>query len=139
MVAESFPIPTKIPVRRLRAPIETRHQFVAKTPKLCAITSEYGLMFGDQDYVDENGGYVKRRRRTPGFQPETQKIQVLHPVSLRSQKAILSLPQLYRICTELPEHAVLSYFPLFIFEVICWKSEMLRLVRTSAITALHRT
>ena len=60
---------------------------------------------------------------------------MLHPVSLRNQKAILSLPQLYRICTELPEHTVLSYFPLFIFDVICRKSEVLRLVRTSAITA----
>ena len=30
---------------------------------------------------------------------------------------------------------MLSYFPLFIFDVICRKSEMLRLVRTSAITA----
>jgi hypothetical protein len=36
----------------------------------------------------------------------------------------------------LPEHTVLSYFPLFIFDVICRKSEMLRLARTSAITAL---
>jgi hypothetical protein len=33
---------------------------------------------------------------------------------------------------------VLSYFPLFIFDLICRKSEMLRLVRTSAITALTR-
>jgi hypothetical protein len=30
---------------------------------------------------------------------------------LRSQRAILSLPQLYRICTELPEHTVLRCFP----------------------------
>ena len=75
---------------------------------------------------------------TPGFQQETQKIQVLHPVSLRNQKAILSLPQLYRICTELPEHTVLSYFPRFIFDVICRKSEMLRLVPTSAITAFNQ-
>ena len=30
---------------------------------------------------------------------------------------------------------MLSYFPLFIFDVICRKSEVLRLVRTSAITA----
>jgi len=34
---------------------------------------------------------------------------------------------------------VLSYFPLFIFDVICRKSEMLRLVRTSAITAFGRS
>jgi hypothetical protein len=84
---------------------------------------------------------VRRRRRMrtmPRFQQETQKIQVLHPVSLRNQKAILSLPQLYRICTELPEHTVLSYFPLFIFDVICRKSEMLRLVRTSAIASFTR-
>ena len=38
--------------------------------------------------------------RPPGFQPGNQKIQVLHVVSLRSQKAILSLLQLYRSCTE---------------------------------------
>ena len=82
---------------------------------------------------------VRRRRRTPRFQQETQKIQVLHPVSLRNQKAILSLPQLYRICTELSDHTVLGYFPLFIFDVICRKSEMLRLVRTSAITAFGRS
>ena len=31
----------------------------------------------------------------------------------RSQGAILSLPQLYRICTELPEHTVLYRFPPF--------------------------
>jgi hypothetical protein len=31
--------------------------------------------------------------RPPGFQQETQKIQVLHSVSLKNQKAILSLPQ----------------------------------------------
>jgi len=36
-----------------------------------------------------------------GFQQQDQKIQVLHLLSLRSQKAILSLPQLHRICTEL--------------------------------------
>src|SRR5260370_16113008 len=33
---------------------------------------------------------------------------------LRSQRAILSLPQLYRICTELPGHTVLCRFPPFI-------------------------
>jgi hypothetical protein len=32
---------------------------------------------------------------------------------LRSQRAILSLPQLYGICTELPEHKVLCRFPPF--------------------------
>jgi hypothetical protein len=61
---------------------------------------------------------VRRRRRTqrtPRFQQEAQKIQVLHPVSLRNQKAILSLPQLYRICAELPEHTVLCRFLPFTF------------------------
>jgi hypothetical protein len=38
---------------------------------------------------------------------------VLHLVSHRSQRATLSLPQLYRTCTELPEHTVLCRFPPF--------------------------
>ena len=38
---------------------------------------------------------------------------MLHLVSHRSQRATLSLPQLYRICTELPEHTVLYRFPPF--------------------------
>jgi hypothetical protein len=33
---------------------------------------------------------------------------------------------------------MLNYFPRFIFDVICRKSEMLRLVRTSAISAFTR-
>src|SRR5713101_3591455 len=39
---------------------------------------------------------------TTPWSPElgNSKIQVLHLVSLRNQKAILSLPQLYRSCTE---------------------------------------
>jgi hypothetical protein len=44
---------------------------------------------------------------------------------------------LYRICTELhPRAYSAELFPTFSFEVICRKSEMLSLVRTSAITAL---
>jgi len=42
-----------------------------------------------------------------------KKSRVLHLVSHRSQRATLSLPQLYRICTELPEHTVLYRFPPF--------------------------
>jgi hypothetical protein len=34
---------------------------------------------------------------------------------------------------------LLSFFPLFIFDVICRKSEMLRLVRTSAISSFTGT
>lgn len=37
----------------------------------------------------------KKCWRPPGFQQEAQKIQVLHLVSYRSQRATLSLPQLY--------------------------------------------
>ena len=54
---------------------------------------------------------------------------------LGTRKPFFLSLQMYRICTELPgEHTVLSYFQLFISEVICRKSEMLRLVRTSAIS-----
>lgn len=38
--------------------------------------------------------------RPPGPEEMDQKIQVLHLASLRNQKATLSLPQLYRSCTE---------------------------------------
>jgi hypothetical protein len=38
--------------------------------------------------------------RPPGPEQENSKIQVLHLVSLRNQKAILSFPQLDRSCTE---------------------------------------
>jgi hypothetical protein len=42
-----------------------------------------------------------------------KKSRVLQLVSHRSQRATLSFPQLYRICTELPEHTVLYRFPPF--------------------------
>jgi hypothetical protein len=45
-------------------------------------------------------GRVDLNHRPPGPEKSNQKIQVLHLVSLGSQKAILSLPQLYRSCTE---------------------------------------
>ena len=48
----------------------------------------------------EWSGRMDLNHRPPGPEQQNQKIQVLHLVSLRSQKAILSLPQLYRSCTD---------------------------------------
>jgi hypothetical protein len=69
--------------------------------------------------------------RPPGFQQQNQKIQVLHLVSIRSQEAILSLPQLYRICTELPEHTVLCRFHL-LFPVLFLFAPPFRSLSSSA-------
>ena len=65
----------------------------------------------------------RRTRRTPRFQQQNQKMQVLHLVSLSSQNATLSLPQLYRICTELHPraHSAVS-FPTFYFLFIPYES-----------------
>jgi len=44
--------------------------------------------------------------RPPGPEPWNYKLQVLYLVSLRGQKSILPLAQLYRSCTEgLPNEA----------------------------------
>ena len=42
-------------------------------------------------------------------------VGISHEKFYKSQRAILSLPQLYRICTELPEHTVLCRFLPFTF------------------------
>ena len=42
--------------------------------------------------------------RPPGPELSQYKFQVLHLVSLRDQKALFSLAQLYRSCTEAPAH-----------------------------------
>jgi hypothetical protein len=50
---------------------------------------------------EEWSGRVDLNHRPPGPEQQNQKIQMLRLVSLRSQKAILSLPRLYRSCPEL--------------------------------------
>src|SRR5215471_14097144 len=54
--------------------------------------------------LDQNdwSGRVDLNHRPPGPENAPKKIQVLHLASLRSQKAILSPPQLYRSCSETP-------------------------------------
>jgi serine/threonine protein kinase len=88
---------------------------------------------GHAKVLDFGLAKVSTPKSATGNEPTLATAEV-DPDHLTSPGTAVGL-QLYRICTELPEHTVLSYFSLFIFEVICRKSEMLRLVRTSAITA----
>src|SRR5215469_15693747 len=97
--------------KRVDSPVHLRS--IAEHPEklLSPESKHWDFGRGGGDRIHDQHAFVNCGEERSRFQQEAQKIQVLHLVSLRNQKATLSLPQLYRSCTELPEHTVLCRFP----------------------------
>src|SRR6516162_3701709 len=89
---------------------KTEHQF-----RLLSFPVGWSLRQAEAGHFRKAPKKKKANDAKNAWIPTTKsKIQVLHLVSLRSQKAILSLPPLYRVCTELPSiQCCLVSDPLF--------------------------
>jgi len=71
----------------------------------------FDLIF-ERAKTEEWSGREDLNLRPPGPELSRSKFQVLHTVSLRSQRIVLSLPQLYRSCTEHSGTSNLAHYVL---------------------------